>query len=149
MKRDYVIYPSMLGMKSGARLEHNGSPIAVLFDISHPLHIYADACSRSAACVWYVSPLWEFNDDPESIVAFLGDPRKSAPVSRQRFTSIVIEPEQSQAIITFQGVPNELVQIVTYIRGGGVLSLSCYVQQNGTGWAIVNPSFMSNCTGMS
>jgi len=145
MKQDYVIYPSMLGMKSGALWLYTTSGHIVVFDQSNPLNIYADACPLLTVCIWYISPLWEFNDQANSGVAFMGEFGKWTPVSRQRFTSINIDHKENQARVTYQGTPNEEITIVTADPPDGISYTSCFVNENGTGLAIVTSTIFT-CT---
>ena len=141
MKQDYVIYPSMLGIDSGAIWDRTGASTISVFDQSNPLTIYADACPLLTVCLWYVSPIWQFDGE----VSFMGELSKWTPVSRQRFTSIAIDTKENQARVTFQGVPDERVPIVTFYPPEGWAITSCFVGQNGTGWAIITSGILT-CT---
>jgi hypothetical protein len=146
MKQDYVIYPSMLGMESGAIWYYTTSRQIDFFDKSNPLNIYADACSLLTVCIWYISPIWQFDGQAESAVAFMGDFGKWVPVSRQRFTSIVIDPKENQARVTYQGVFNERISIITFNPYSEEQScVSCFVNRNGTGWAVITSTIIT-CT---
>ena len=114
-----------------------------VFDHSHPLHSDADTCSSSKMCVWYVSPIWEV--PPDFNVALMGDFDKRAPVSRQRFTSITIDPTQKQVGITYQGVPDEEIYLMTYYSSWSEGGQACFVGASGTGWTIITPG-INACT---
>ena len=75
----------------------------------------------------------------------MGEFDKWTPVSRQRFTSIVVDPKEKQAIATYQGVPNERIVIVTFYPPIAITYTSCFVNQNGTGWAIITSGIIT-CT---
>jgi hypothetical protein len=143
MKQDYIIHPSMLGIKSGALWYKTGAHPMAVFDQSHPLYIDADTCSQSNVCVYYISPIWEVR--PDFKVALMGDFNKWAPVSRQRFTSIIIDPTENQVRVTYQGVPNEEIYLMTYYPSWSERGQACFVNENGTGWAIITPT-ISTCT---
>ena len=148
MKKSYMIYPSMLKMRSGAIWYPLTSGSVEVFDESNPLKIYADACPRSVVCIWYISPMWQFDSDPNSGVALIGDFDKWTAVSRQRFTSIIIDDKQSQATVTYQGVSNERVSIFIFHSYGAMVVKACFVGQNGTGWAIITSTIVT-CTEMN
>lgn len=137
----------MLGIKSGALWSKTGSHDTTVFDQSHPLYIHADTCSQSNVCVWYISLIWQFNSQPNSAVALMGDFDKWTPVSRQRFTSITIDPAENQARVTYQDVANEEVYLMTYYLYpfGSMGGRSCFVNENGTGWAVITPT-ITTCT---
>ena len=143
MKQNYVIYPSMLGITLGALWFKTDGSVSV-FKKSNPIHISTDQCSGSTVCVWYISPLWQFNSpQPGSSVALLGDLDKWTPVSRQRFTSIVIDLANNLARVTFQGVPGEEIFILTFYPETFWAGTACFVTENGTGWANITPTILT------
>jgi hypothetical protein len=91
MKRDCLVYPSTIGVQSGALCSYTTSGRIRIFDDSNPLTVLADECSSSTMCVWYVSPLWKFNIGDYTTFAFMDEFSKWTPVSQQRFTSIVAD----------------------------------------------------------
>ncbi len=143
MKKNYVIHPSMLGITSGALWFGTSSGDISVFDESKPLHIIAHKCSGSTICIWHISPIWQFNSPPGSSVAFLGDFGKWAPISRQRFTSLIMDSENSQARLTFQGVPGEEIFIFTFYPPLGTAGHACFVTGNGTGWATITSTILT------
>lgn len=144
MKQDYIIYPSMLGIESGAIWDRTGSHDVSIIDESHPIHISTDTCSGSSICVWYISPLWQLNGQPNSGVALLGEFDKWTPVSPQRFTSFTIDQTENQVRITYQGMPYAEID-VTYYQGT-IAGRACLLDANGTGWFNLTLG-MTTCTG--
>jgi hypothetical protein len=53
MKRDYLVYPSMIGAQSGVIWSYNSSDIASTFDDTHPLDVSASECNDLSICLWY------------------------------------------------------------------------------------------------
>ncbi len=114
MKRDYSVYPSMIGAESGVIWSYDNSNMVSIFDGTNPLNVSSNQCHNLSICVWYVSPLWQFNDASRTKYAFLGEWNKWTAVSQQRFTSIVTNTEKTQTIITLQGTSTEDVQLAVY-----------------------------------
>lgn len=57
MKRDYTIYPSMIGSEGGI-MWYNGNIRGTFpFDDAHPLFVSTLDCKVSSICVWNVSPV--------------------------------------------------------------------------------------------
>jgi hypothetical protein len=73
MKRDYWVYPSMIGAKPGVIWGPDKYQRPKRFDDSEPLRVSATKCDNTTICVWYVSPLWHFNDPDKFVYALLGD----------------------------------------------------------------------------
>jgi len=123
MKKDYVIYPSMIGVKRGIIYidDYRG---AVRFDESHPLTIPFDRCHELNLCVWYVSPIWQLKDYP--LWALLTEGDKWAGISKQRFKSIVHDTENDQIIITAQGLFDEGVDLTLAQGLGGPTGVRCW-----------------------
>lgn len=114
MKRDYLIYPSMIGSQSGIIWSYNSSNITSTFDSTTPLNISAHQCDNLTICLWYVSPLQSLNDSAETHYALLGEWNKWTAVSQQRFLSITTDTKNNRATIIVQGVPDETIPIVVY-----------------------------------
>ncbi len=62
MKRNYSVYPSMIGGQSGIIWSYDTPTVQLPFDENHPLDVSAAKCHDLSICLWYVSPLWQFND---------------------------------------------------------------------------------------
>ncbi len=114
MKRDYSVYPSMIGGQSGIIWSYDTPTVRSPFDESHPLDVSAAKCDNLSICLWYVSPLWQFNDAAKTKYAFLGELNKWTAVSQQRIPSIDTNPEKTQTTITLQGERSERVQLAVY-----------------------------------
>ena len=114
MKRDYLVYPSMIGDQSGIIWSYNDSKTISTFDNTHPLNVSANQCHNRTICLWYASPLQSFNDSARTQYALLGEWNKWTAVSQQRFLSIITDTQDNQATITVQGVSDETVPIVVY-----------------------------------
>lgn len=114
MKRDYLVYPSMIGGQSSIAWSYNDSNTISTFDQSHPLNVTIDQCHNRTICLWYVSPLQSLNDSAGTQYALLGEWNKWTAVSQQRFQSIITNTQNNQATITLQGVSDETVPVVIY-----------------------------------
>jgi hypothetical protein len=114
MKRDYTIYPTMIGGESGIIWSYDNSQVTSTFDDTHPVDVLANKCDDLSVCVWYVSPLWQFNDPIQTKYALLGESNKWTAVSRQRFVSITTNIEKTQTTIVVQGVASEVVPVIVY-----------------------------------
>ncbi|CAF1692886.1 unnamed protein product, partial [Rotaria sp. Silwood1] len=73
MKRDYTVYPSMIGSESGIIWSYDNAQITSIFDDTHPLEVSTSKCNDQSICLWYVSPLWQFNDPIRTKYALLGE----------------------------------------------------------------------------
>ncbi len=104
----------MIGAQPGVIWSYNNSAVVTTFDDSIGLKVSADVCNNVTLCLWYVSPLWQFNDAAKTNYAFLGEWNKWTAVSQQRFTSIVTNPEKTQTTITFEGERHEIVHLAVY-----------------------------------
>jgi hypothetical protein len=127
MKQDYSVYPSMIGGQSGIIWSYDDPTVTSSFDENHPLHISAAKCNDSSICLWYVSPLWEFNDSKKTKYALLGEWNKWTAISQQRIESIVTNPEQTQTIISIQGERRETVQFAFYHPAIPTAIVSCEI----------------------
>lgn len=115
MKKDYSVYPSMIQSdESGIIWSYDNVQVTSMFNNTYPLQILANQCDDLSVCVWYVSPIWQFNDVLQTKYALLGELNKWAAVSRQRFVSITTNTEKTQATIVVQGIIAETVSIGIY-----------------------------------
>ncbi len=114
MKQDYSVYPSMIESESGIIWSYDNAQVTSPFDDTHPLEVTASKCDDVAICLWYVSPLWQFNDPIHTKYALLGEYNKWTAVSRQRFISITTNIGKSETTITLQGLKSEIVPVVIY-----------------------------------
>jgi hypothetical protein len=112
MKRDYAIYPSMIGAQPGVIWSYDNSDVVLTFDNANPLNVSANQCHNLSICLWYVSPLQSLNDSTGIQYALLGEWNKWTAVSQQRFASIITK--QNEATITVQGVSGEIVPVVIF-----------------------------------
>jgi hypothetical protein len=141
MRRDYSINPSLTGIKPGVIWSYENPSKLLTFDDNHPLDVSSNKCNSSSFCVWYISPLWEFNDTDNTQYALLGEVDKWTVVSRQRFTSIVINTENTQTIISLEGSLAGIVQLSLYHSVMKIVSLKCFLSPT-TGQArlVITPS---------
>jgi hypothetical protein len=114
MRRDYLVYPMMIGAQPGIIWSYNDSNIISTFDSVNPLHVSSNQCNNLSICLWYVSPLHPLNDSLGTQYALLGEKNKWTTVSQQRFTSIVKDTENNQVTITIQGVSSEIVPVSVF-----------------------------------
>ncbi len=141
MKRDYTIYPSMIGAQSGVIWSYDNSEVVSTFDETNPLMVSSIQCHNSSICLWYVSPLQSLNDPSGSEYALLGEWNKWTAVSQQRFTSIVTDTTKNQATITIQGVSSETVPIVVFHSVLKSVTVNCtFSFMNGQAQVVITPS---------
>ena len=144
MLKDYAVYPSMIRLQSGIIWPYGNSSNYSLFDAMHPLHVAASQCNNSSFCLWYISPLWEFNDAMHIKYAFMGESNKWTFVSRQRFHSIETNVEQTQTIIQIVGSPSEVVSLTVYHSQLGIKTFDCFLSTTtGQGQLVITPSTMT------
>jgi hypothetical protein len=127
MNRDYVVYPSMIGGESGIFWSYDNAQVVSTFDNTHPVDVSASKCNESAICVWYISPIWQFNDSQRTNYALLGELNKWAAVSRQRFLSITTNTEKTQTTVVVQGVASETVRLGVYHSNLGSTIVNCLI----------------------
>lgn len=114
MKRDYTIYPSMIYSQPGILWFYNDTEKTSIFNDTQPLDVSASRCDDSAICVWYISPLWQFDDPMHTKYALCGEWNKWTAISRQRFLSITKNTGNTQTTIVIQGAASEIVSVVVY-----------------------------------
>jgi hypothetical protein len=114
MRRDYSLVPSMIDSPPGILWSYDEPSILLSFNDTHPLQVPAGQCKDSSFCLWYVSPLWHFNDVNSTAYALMGEVDKWTAVSQQRFTSVIFDVEGMETIITLAGVPHEIIQVYLY-----------------------------------
>jgi hypothetical protein len=131
MKRDYLVYPSMIGSEGGIIWSYDNVQVTSTFDDTHPLDVTAAKCNDLSICLWYVSPLWQFADSSRTKYALLGEQNKWTAVSQQRFTSIVTNTEKTQTTITLQGAAAESVQLGIYHHALSSSVITCQIPAGG------------------
>jgi len=89
MKRDYLIYHSMIGAQSEVIWSYNNSNVVLTFDNNNPLNVLSNQCNDLSICLWYVSPLHSLNDSFGAQYALLSELNKWTAVSRQQKHSSV------------------------------------------------------------
>jgi hypothetical protein len=141
MKRDYSVYPSMIDGQSGiVWFYNNPTKISPLND-TYPLDVSAMRCNDLSICVWYISPLWQFNDPNKTKYALLGEWNKWTAISRQRFLSITTNTENTQTTIIIQGVTSEIVSIVVYHSTLQSVTVNCTISaENGQANLVITPT---------
>ncbi|CAF3564069.1 unnamed protein product [Rotaria socialis] len=141
MKRDYTIYPSMIGSEGGIIWSYDNAQTTSTFDDTHPLDVLANKCDDLSICLWYVSPLWQFNGPMRTKYALLGEWGKWTAVSQQRFTSITTNKEKTQATITVQGVASEIVPVVIFHSVLHSVTVNCSISTlNGQANVVITPT---------
>ena len=127
MKRDYDVYPSMIDAQSGIVWFYDNTKITSVFNDTSPLVVQAKRCDDMSICVWYISPLLQFNDPNKTKYALLGEWNKWTAVSRQRFLSIKENTENTATTVTIQGVKSEVVSIVVYHSTSQAIVVNCTI----------------------
>ncbi len=131
MKRDYTVYPSMIESESGIIWSYDNTQVISTFDDTHHLDVTASKCNDLSICVWYVSPLWQFNDAINTKYALLGESNKWTAVSRQTFLSITTNTEKTQTTVVVQGADSETVPVVVYHATLGSVTVNCVIPATG------------------
>ncbi|UJR38301.1 hypothetical protein I4U23_030971 [Adineta vaga] len=141
MKRDYVVYPSMIGSESGVIWSYDNTDVVSTFDDTHPLDVSASKCGDLAICVWYISPLWQFNDPIHTKYAFLGERNKWTAVSQQRISYITTNTEKTQTTITVQGAKSEVVSLLVHHSSLHTVNVNCSLSTDqGRGQLVITPT---------
>jgi len=141
MKRDYSVHPSMIEFESGIVWSYDNVQVTSVFNDSLPVHVLASNCNDSAICVWYVSPLWQFNDPVRTTYALLGELNKWTAVSRQRFLSITTNTEKTQTTIVVAGVGSETVPVAVYHSNLQSVTVNCPISaQTGQANLVITPT---------
>ena len=141
MKRDYKIYPSMIYSQPGVVWFYNNTQKISVFNDTQPLDVSASRCDDSAICVWYISPLWQFNDSMQTKYALLGEWNKWTAVSRQRFLSITTNAENIQTTIVIQGIVSEIVSVAVYHSILQSITVNCSISAlNSRANVIITPT---------
>ncbi|CAF1399023.1 unnamed protein product [Adineta ricciae] len=123
MKRDYQIFPSMIGAQAGVIWSYDNPTEVLTFDNEHPLNVLASKCHDLSICRWGVSPLVQFADKTQ--YAFLGEWNKWTPVSSQRVGYITNMIGINLAEIGLQGLLNERSPFLVYHSTLGVVNVTC------------------------
>lgn len=141
MNRDYVVYPSMISSQSGIFWSYDNVTVVSPFDNTHPINVSTTKCDELSICVWYISPLWQFNDPIRTNYALLGELNKWTPISRQRFLSITTNTEKTQTTVIIQGVSKEIIQLGVYLEYFGSMIVNCSItNENGQVNLIITPT---------
>ena len=132
MKRDYTVYPSMIEDPEPSIIwSYDNAQVTSTFDDTHPLEIPANKCNDASFCLWYVSPVWKFNDPASTSYALLGEYNKWTAISRQRFVSITTNTEKTQTTVVVRGVASELVSVVVYHSTLRTQTVNCQLSAAG------------------
>jgi hypothetical protein len=141
MKRDYLVYPSMIGSQSGIIWSYDNSEVVSTFDGANPLNVSSNHCNNVSICLWYISPLQSLNDLSGTQYALLGEWNKWTAVSQQRFTSIITDTKKNQATITVQGVSGETVLVVVFHSVLLSVTVNCSISTtNSQAHLVITPS---------
>ena len=115
----------MVESESGIIWSYDNTQQVLTFDDTHHVDVPASKCTDLAICLWYVSPLWQFNDGIHTKYALLGELNKWTAVSKQRFLSITTNTEKTQTTIVVQGAASETVPVVVYHANLGSVTVNC------------------------
>ena len=141
MERDYSIYPSMIDGEPGIVWFHNNTEKLSPMNDTFPLGVSAERCHAETLCVWYISPVWQFNDSNKTKYALLGEWNKWTAVSRQRFLSITTNTENTQTTIVVQGLSSEVVPVVVYHSTLRSITVNCSITaENGQANLVITPT---------
>jgi len=149
MKRDYSIYPSLIDAQSGIIWSYENPSDLKTFDNDHPLDVLANKCDNSSFCVWYLSPLWQFNDTNNTKYALLGESDKWTVVSGQRITSINADVGKTLTTISLEGSAGEIVNLSVYHSAMNIVNVKCSISSTtGKAQLIISPSKVT-CSGVN
>jgi len=141
MKRDYSVYPSMIEGESGIIWSYDNAQVTTTFDDAHPVEVTANKCNDLSICLWYVSPVWQFNDPVHTKYALLGELNKWTAVSRQRFVSITTNTEKTATTIIVEGVASEIVPIAVYHSNLQSVTVNCSMSaDSGQAILVITPT---------
>ena len=141
MARDYSLTASLIGAQSGVIWSYYNTSEWSLFDDQHPLDVSANMCDKGRFCVWYLSPLWQFNDANSTKYALLGEYDKWTAVSRQRISSIKTDAGKTQTTVSLEGDAGEVVNLSVYHAALNVVNVKCSLSSStGQGQLIITPS---------
>jgi hypothetical protein len=141
MKRDYTVYPSMIGGESGIIWSYDNARMISTFDDTHPLDVSSSTCHDLSICLWYVSPLWQFNDPLRIKYALLGEWGKWTAVSQQRFISITTNVSKTETTIIVQGVLSEIIPVLVYHSNLHSVTVNCTISaQNSQAKLVITPT---------
>jgi len=149
MKRDYSLNPSLVNVQPGVIWSYENSSELKTFDNDHPLDISASKCDNSSFCLWYVSPVWQFNDANNTKYALLGESDKWTVVSRQRITSINTDATKTLTTISLEGSANEIVNLSVYHSAINIVNVKCAISSTTKqAQLIISPTRVS-CSGVN
>ena len=140
MRRDYLVYPSMIEAQTGVIWSYDNPNVVSTFDSANPLNVSSSQCHDLSICLWYVSPLHPLNNASGTTYALLGEWNKWTAVSQQRIASIVTDIEKNQATITVQGVSGEIVPVVVFHSVLLSVTVNCPISSiNGQALLVITP----------
>ena len=141
MIRDYSLTPSLLDAEPGVIWPYYNTSELSPFDEQHPLDVSAKNCGNATFCVWYLSPLWQFNDASSTKYALLGEYDKWTAVSRQRISSIKTDVTKTQTTISLVGAADEIVNLSVYHSVFNVVNVKCRISSStGQGQLVISTS---------
>ena len=146
MKQDYSLNPSLLNAQPGLIWSYQNPSELNPFDDQHPLDVSANKCNSSTFCVWYLSPVWQFNDATKTKYALLGETDKWTVVSRQRITAISTDAGKTLTTVSLQGSSGEIVNLSVYHETLKVVNVKCSISSAGQAQLIISPTKVT-CSG--
>ena len=133
MRRNYSLIPSMIKSPEGIIWSFDNPYELFTFNQNHSLIVSTNKCNDTSYCLWYSSPLWQFNDSLETKYAFMGEINKWTFVSQQRFSSFNINSDNTQMTITIQGIPNESIHLLIYhSKFQSIIQIICHLSMFNT-----------------
>lgn len=131
----------MIGGEGGFLWSYDNPNTVSVFDDSHPLNVKASDCGDLNICLWYISPVWQFNDPLRTKYTLLGEMTKWTAVSQQRFVSIQTNAAKTQATIVLQGATSEIVPVMIYNANLGTRIVNCPISgANGQATVTITPT---------
>jgi hypothetical protein len=127
MQRNYSLIPSMIGSPGGLIWSFDNPYELFYFNSNNSLQISKDRCNETSFCLWYISPLHQFNNSLQTKYSFMGELNKWTFISRQKFSSLNLNEDNTQMTINVTGVPDELVQVLVYhSKYQAIIHLFCH-----------------------
>ena len=131
----------MISVNSGLVWFYNDT--SILWNRStriHPIQILDIHCPSISLCLWYISPVWQFDDPTQTRYALLGEWEKWTAVSHQRFVSFSRNQENTQSTLTIEGSANELVRMYFYhSKASSPVLITCSISnESGQAQVVIN-----------
>ena len=144
MQRDYSLTPALLNVQSGLVWSYKNPAVVNVFDDNNLLAILKDNFAETSFCVFYLTPVWEFDVTYKSRYELLGETDKWTAVSRQRISGINIDSSQALVSVTIEGSTNEIVNLSVYNSVLSVVSIKCPIlSTTGQARLVISPKMVT------